>query len=184
MISEFIKGKTLVFIDAANLESSVKSLNWWVDYKKLYDYLKQETDLVGIRHYCPRLADNGQEKFFTVLKHIGIRLITKPLKIITEVDKFKDKLRKANFDVEIALDARELMNKYDSLLLFSGDSDFDYLVRFLRRNGKRVVVVSSKHHISKELISSCNKYVDLKKLRKYIERTDKQTKSPSFATGS
>jgi len=134
--------------------------------------LKQETSLVDIRHYCPRLIDNGQEKFFTVLKHIGIRLITKPLKIITEADKFKGKLRKANFDVEIALDAHKLMSEYNTLILFSGDSDFDYLVRLLHKNGKRVVVVSSKHHISKELIVSCNKYIDLKKIRKCIERTN------------
>ncbi len=173
MISKFVRGKTLVFIDAANLESSVKSLNWWVDYKKLYDYLKRETELVSIRHYCPRLSDNGQDKFFTVLKNIGINLITKPLKIITEAGRFKGKLRKANFDVEITLDARELMSEYKTFILFSGDSDFDYLVRFLRRNNKRVVIISSKHHISKELIASCNKYIDLKKLRKYIERINK-----------
>jgi len=183
MIHQYIKGKVYVFIDAANLESSVKSLDWWVDYKKLYNYFKQEGELVEIRHYCPQLGDDGQDKFFTVLKHIGIKLITKPLKVITEADKFKGDLRKANFDVEIALDARELMNKYDTLVLFSGDSDFDYLVRFLRQNSKRVIVVSSRHHISKELIASCNKYIDIKKLRKYIERTNKQTKSPSFATG-
>lgn len=171
MINQFVKGKVYVFIDAANLENSVKSLGWWVDYRKLYDYFRKETDLVGIRHYCPRLRDERQDKFFTVLKHIGIKLITKPLKVITLADRLKGDIRKANFDVEIALDARELISNYDTLVLFSGDSDFDYLIRFLRQNGKRVIVVSSKYHIAKELIASCNKYIDLKKLRKYIERT-------------
>jgi len=170
MISNFVKGKVYVFIDAANLENSVKSLGWWVNYRKLYDYFKKETNLVGIRHYCPRLGDERQDKFFTVLKHIRIKLITKPLKVITQADRLKGDLRKANFDVEIALDARELMPNYDTLVLFSGDSDFDYLIRFLRNNGKQVIVISSKHHIAKELITSCNKYIDLKKLRKYIER--------------
>jgi len=170
MIGKFVKGKVYVFIDAANLENSVKSLGWWVDYRKLYDYFRKETDLVGIHHYCPRLEDERQDKFFTVLKHIGIKLITKPLKVITLADKLKGDIRKANFDVEIALDARELIPDYDTLVLFSGDSDFDYLIRFLRQNEKRVVIISSKHHIAKELIASCNKYIDLKKLRKYIER--------------
>ena len=97
------------------------------------------------------------------------------------MDRAKGKYRKANFDVEIALDAREFVNSYDTLVLFSGDSDFDYLVKMLRERGKRVIVVSSRHHISKELIKSCNKYIDLKKLKLHIERVDK--KSPSFATG-
>ena len=141
-----------------------------MDYQKLYNYFKKETNLIGIRHYCPRLEDERQDKFFTVLKHIGIKLITKPLKVITLADRLRGDIRKANFDVEIALDARELMPNYDTLVLFSGDSDFDYLIRFLRQKGKKVVVISTKYHVAKELIASCNKYIDLKKLRKYIER--------------
>jgi len=173
MLSKYVKGKVYVFIDAANVENSVKSLGWWVDYKKLYNYLKQETELVGIRHYCPRFNDKRQDNFFTVLKKAGFKLITKPLKVITKADESKGDIRKANFDVEIAIEARELINEYDTCILFSGDSDFDFLVKRIREKDKRVVVISSKHHISKELINSCNKYIDLKKLRKYIERTDK-----------
>lgn len=184
MLKQFVKGKVYVFIDAANLENSVKSLGWWVDYRKLFEYLKHEMDLVRIRHYCPRFNNKSQDKFFTVLKQIGFHLVTKPLKVITGADKSKGDLRKANFDVEIALDAQNLMSKYDTLILFSGDSDFDYLVQLLRKNGKRVIAVSSRYHISKELIESCNKYIDLKKLRRYIERIDKNKKGPSFATGS
>ena len=32
MLKQFVKGRVYVFIDAANLENSVKSLRWWVDY--------------------------------------------------------------------------------------------------------------------------------------------------------
>ena len=56
------------------------------------------------------------------------------------------------------------------MVLFSGDSDFDYLIKKLRMEGKRAVVISTKYHISRELIASCNKYLDLKKLKPYIER--------------
>ncbi len=35
MIEKYLKGKVLVITDAANLESSVKSLGWWIDYIKL-----------------------------------------------------------------------------------------------------------------------------------------------------
>jgi len=63
-----------------------------------------------------------------------------------------------------------MANKFDTLVLFSGDSDFDYLVKNLRNKGKKVIVVSTKYHIAKELITSGNKYVDLKKLKVFIER--------------
>lgn len=170
MIKKYIKGKTIVIIDAANLENSVKSLGWWIDYRKLYDYFKSNADLIGIRHYCLRFEDEGQDNFFTVLKKIGYKLITKPLKVITQIDKAKGDLRKANFDVEIALDCMQLLDSYQTLVLFSGDSDFDYLVKTLRSRGKTVVVISSKYHISKELIDCCDKYLDIKKLKPLIER--------------
>ena len=170
MINKFIKDRTYIFIDAANLESSVKSLDWWIDYRKLYKFFKTKTKLAGIRHYCVRHNDKRQDEFFTVLKRQGFKLITKPLKIITETDKSKGDLRKANFDVEIALDAYLLKDSYDTMVLFSGDSDFDYLIKKLRMEGKRAVVISTKYHISRELIASCNKYLDLKKLKPYIER--------------
>ena len=163
-------GRTLVVIDAANLEHSVKSLGWWVDYKRLFIFFKTHTNLVEIRHYCPAFNDERQNNFFTVLKKSGFKLITKPLKVITEIDKAKGDIRKANFDVEITIDTMKLLADYDTLILFSGDSDFDSLIRHLRQKGKKVIVISSRYHISRELIESSNRYIDLKKLREEIER--------------
>ena len=82
----------------------------------------------------------------------------------------KGDIRKANFDVEITVDTMEMINSFDTLVLFSGDSDFNYLLRKLRNENKNVIVISAKHHISKELIESSNKYIDLKKLKSLIER--------------
>jgi len=50
------------------------------------------------------------------------------------------------------------------------------LVRKLRAKGKKVLVISTKHHISKELIESGNKYIDIKKLRNLIERKNKKAR--------
>ena len=175
-------GRVLIVIDAANLEHSVKALGWWIDYRKLYNFFKAQVHIVEIRHYCPHFNDERQNKFFTVLKKSGFKLITKPLKIITEIDKVKGDIRKANFDVEITYDTLALLEDYDTLILFSGDNDFNYLVKQLRQKGKKVIVVSSRYHISRELIDSSNRYIDLKKLRIEIER--QKIKSPSFSTGS
>lgn len=143
MINKFIKGKVCVFIDAANLEQSVKSLGWWVDYKKLYEYFNKNRNLEGIWHYCPRFEDERQDRFFTVLKKAGYKLVTKHLKVITQLDKERGDVRKANFDVEITVDALLLSEAYDTLVLFSGDSDFDYLIKTLKNKGKKIIVISS-----------------------------------------
>jgi len=168
-LNQYLKGRVLVIIDAANLESSVKSLGWWIDYIKLRDLFDKEK-LVEIRNYCVAHNTDNQNKFFTFLKKNGYKLITKPLKIIRAPEIEKGDIRKANFDVEITIEVLERMEKFDTLVLFSGDSDFDCLIRKLRAMDKRIIVISTKHHISKELIESSNKYIELKKLRKLIER--------------
>ena len=168
MISEYLKGKILVMIDAANLESSLKDLGWWVDYIKLRELFGR--NLIEIKDYCVHHGTENQNKFFTFLKNNGFTLITKPLKIIKIEDIQRGDIRKANFDVEIAVDAMEMIERFETLVLFSGDSYFNYLLKNLKKKNKKIIVVSTKEHIAKELIESCDKYIDLKKLRRQIKR--------------
>ncbi|MEW6610815.1 MAG: NYN domain-containing protein [Patescibacteria group bacterium] len=58
-----------------------------------------------------------------------------------------------------------------SSLLLSGDNDFVPVVRRLRERGKRIIVMSAKRHVSRELIQLAHKYVNLKKLKDRIELT-------------
>jgi uncharacterized LabA/DUF88 family protein len=169
MLKEYLKGKVLVVIDAANLESAVKSLGWWIDYIKLRELFEKDK-LIEIRNYCVQHNTDNQNSFFTFLKKNGYKLITKPLKIIKAPEIEKGDLRKANFDVEITFDIIEMIGQFDTLVLFSGDSDFDYLIRRLRAKEKKVVVISTKYHISKELIENSSKYIDIKRIRSLIER--------------
>ena len=169
MLKEYLKGKVLVVIDAANLESAVKSLGWWIDYVKLRELFNNDK-LIEIRNYCVQHNTDNQNNFFTFLKKNGYKLITKPLKIIKAPEIEKGDLRKANFDVEITFDILEMIGQFDTLVLFSGDSDFDYLIRRLRAKEKKVVVISTKYHISKELIENSSKYIDIKRMRSLIER--------------
>ncbi|MFH1188140.1 MAG: NYN domain-containing protein [bacterium] len=66
-IEKYLKGKILVMIDAANLESSVKDLGWWIDYIKLRDLFNGK-NLVEIRNYCVHHGTENQNNFFTFLK--------------------------------------------------------------------------------------------------------------------
>lgn len=171
MIRETIKKqKTMVFIDAANIELSAKDLKFKIDYKKLQKYLINNYKIEYLGFYTVRFETKEHDNFLTVLKKSGYKLNTKPLKIIKNRDRELGDIRKANFDVEIAVDAMKLIDKYQTMVLFSGDSDFDYLIKELRKSGKGVVVISLSHHISKELIESSDYYLDLKKIKGQISR--------------
>ncbi len=163
-------GKTAVFIDAANVELSAKDIGFKIDYKKLFFLLRKKSNLVYLGFYTVRFDNKAHDAFLTFLKKTGYKLVTKPIKIIKNRDKKLGDIRKANFDVEITVEAMKRINEFNTMILFSGDSDFDYLVKELRKKGKLVVVVSFKHHVSKELIQSANYYFDLRKIKKVIER--------------
>ncbi|MFA5131618.1 MAG: NYN domain-containing protein [Patescibacteria group bacterium] len=51
------------------------------------------------------------------------------------------KIPKCNFDVEICIDAIRLADKYDTLCLFSGDADFTALLRFLKYQKKKIILI-------------------------------------------
>jgi uncharacterized LabA/DUF88 family protein len=73
-------------------------------------------------------------------------------------------------DVELTIDILETKDKYDTLILLSGDSDFEPLLQLMKmKYRKRCLVMATKHSISIELIK-CAKYIDLKKLKMQIEK--------------
>ena len=160
--------KTAVFIDASNLELSAKSKGWRVDYKKLLLWLEGQYNLVYLGFFTARFDTKEHDGFLTFLKKTGYSLVTKPLKHL--LDKDHHHLRKANFDVEIAVESIKRSENYKTFVLFSGDSDFDYLIKELNSQGKHTIVISMKYHISRELIENADQYIDLSKIKKEIVR--------------
>lgn len=168
LIKKYIRGPVAVFIDAANILYSQKTLGWQIDYKKLAQYFKENFNLVFLGFYYGTVKDHaGQDRFFAMLKDRGFTLRTKPVKYINTA---KGAVLKGNLDLELAFDMLTLKDKFGTCLLFSGDSDFEIVIKHLRRVGKRVIVFSTKGHISIELIRNSHKYIDLKKLKPILER--------------
>ncbi len=75
------------------------------------------------------------------LDYNGYTMVTKPTKEFTDATG-RRKL-KGNMDIELAVDAMELADELDHIVLFSGDGDFRSLVEALQQKGKRVSVVST-----------------------------------------
>jgi len=167
MIGKFIKGKVAVFIDAANIFYSQRTLGWRISYEKLKEYFERECSVVRLFVYTATDAGRAEQaKFVTMLERSGFIVRTKPVKkirIASGVYQWK-----GDFDVELTMDMLDNTTSYDSAVLMSGDSDFAPLVDRVKSLGKRVIVMSVKGHISKELLERA-KYVNLKKLRKEIE---------------
>lgn len=169
LVREINKGRIAVFIDVANLELSAKDKGWRVDYERLYSLQKNIGQLIYCGFFTACFNTPSHNAFLTFIKKTGFRLVTKPLKIIKKRDG-SGHLRKANFDVEIAVETMKRINDFDTFILFSGDSDFHYLLKELKTKGKTTMVISMKHHVAKELVEIADFYIDLSKIKDSIER--------------
>lgn len=180
-----------IYIDAANLERSVQGmsvndgdvpsqfgtdssgqLRWRIDYKNFSKFFRKACDLREIKFYSADFETESHRGFLYFLKRIlKFKLETKPLKCYNDHTP-ETPHRKANFDVEIAVDAVFKLSSYDTLVLFSGDCDFEYLLKFLRGQNKNVIVFSRSGHVAKELPPASSYYFDLADFRSDLLRVE------------
>jgi uncharacterized LabA/DUF88 family protein len=81
-------------------------------------------------------------------------------------------IRKCNFDVEIAVDAIKMINHYDTFCIFSGDADFVYLNNFLKKQGKKIIVVKGGY-ITNKLRKTADLVLNAQNIKKHIARVEK-----------
>ena len=106
------------------------------------------------------------------LDYNGYTMVTKPTKEF--VDAAGRRKIKGNMDIELAVDAMELSEYLDHIVLFSGDGDFRSLVEALQHKGKRVSVVSTlttnPPMVADELRRQADQFIDLAHLQEEIGR--------------
>lgn len=164
------KKRLAIFIDAANIFYSQKTLGWRVDYEKFLSYWKKQGKVTGAYFYTAVISTNQKQlKFFKALKKIGYTVITREVKVIKD-SKNKKTIQKGNFDVKLAIDIVLKEKEYDMAILASGDSDFEPVLEHLKTIRKKVVVVSARGHIARELIKKADNYLPLEKLKTEIEK--------------
>ena len=78
-----------------------------------------------------------------------------------ELKTFPDGSKKANLDVEIAVDMLSLSSSYDTAILVSGDEDFAYAVNAVAFKGCRVEIAGFRHNTAPKLIDVADRYIEL-----------------------
>jgi uncharacterized LabA/DUF88 family protein len=170
MLNQFIKRRVYIFIDAANIFYTQRTLGWKISYEKLMKYFQEECgdNLGKIFVYTAFDSERPQQKkFLDMLEINGYIVRTKEVKRIRVAKGVYQ--WKGDFDVELAMDALDYIQKFETMVLLSGDSDFSPVIKRMKENSKRIIVMSAKNHISRELIKLSDKYINLKKLRDRIE---------------
>lgn len=158
-----------MFIDAENVFYAQRTLGWKISYQKLMAYLKKECgEDVKCFIYSGRDEHNTKQlKFLDMLEINGYIVRTKVIK------KIKDRKGgyhwKNNLDIELAFEMDDTKKKYETAVLLSGDSDFAIPIDRIKKAGKRIIVISTRGHISRELLERA-KFLDFRKIKAEISQ--------------
>jgi len=187
-------GRVYAFVDFGNVRPWAKEL--WpeenkfrisreVDIRKLAELINLIMPIKKLFYYgrysensnFPSSHENNKKYRASIFRldkarKSGFEVKTKDIKMIPHYDDsgvFIGKIPKCNFDVEITMDIITRIEKYDSVVLFSGDSDFGALLSHIKSKGKKVVVVCTRSRMSKELQLVADIFIPAETLGKFLK---------------
>jgi uncharacterized LabA/DUF88 family protein len=162
------RGRVAIFIDGSNLFYAALQLGIEIDYSKLLYRLTAGSRLLRSFFYTGVDRTNEKQQGFLLwMRRNGYRVIAKDLV------QLPDGSKKANLDVEIAVDMMALTGSYDTAILVSGDGDLAYAVDAVSYRGARVEVVSLRSMTSDSLINVADRYIDLDQIKEDIQKSNK-----------
>jgi len=129
------------FIDSQNLNLSIRSQGWILDFGKLRQYLRDKYSITKAFLFIGYVYDN--QDLYTALQKDGYILIFKPTL------RLPDGRVKGNIDADLVLHAMIEYKNYDKALIVTGDGDFYCLVDYLRKNDRLLkLMIPNKYAFS------------------------------------
>ncbi len=115
--------KIAVFVDVQNIYYTTRdTYSRQFNYRKFWQQLSAQGSIVVANAYAIQRTDDAQHKFQKALKHIGFEVKLKPY------IQRRDGSAKGDWDVGITIDIMQTAAAVDSIVLLSGDGDFDLLL--------------------------------------------------------
>ena len=148
--------KIAVFVDVQNIYYTVKdTFGCNFNYRKLWDNLSAEGEIVVANAYAIDRNDSQQRGFQKALDSIGFQVKLKPF------IQRSDGSAKGDWDVGITIDVMDsvaaIEEPIDTLVLLSGDGDFDRLLtRVSQEETIETVVYGVENLTAKSLIDAAD----------------------------
>jgi uncharacterized LabA/DUF88 family protein len=157
------RGRMVVIIDGTSLFYSVNQLGIEVDYLKFIQQLTKGGQLLRALFYTGCDSSNHKQKgFLHWMRCHGFRVINK------ELTHLPDGSKKANLEVEMAIDMMQLAPHCDTIVVVSGNGELAYALDSVSRLGVHVEVVSLRSMLSDRLRDVCDYYIDLEDIQEQI----------------
>jgi len=128
------------------------------NYRELWNRVSAQGNITSALAYATNRSDDKQIKFQDALRHIGFTVKLKPY------IQRSDGSAKGDWDVGIAIDVMQLSQEVDTIILLSGDGDFDLLLQKVSNDYQvNTEVYGVAALTAKSLIDSANSYHPIEK---------------------
>ncbi len=116
-----------IFVDVQNIYYTTRqAYGRQFDYRKLWQRISSEGEIVSATAYAIHRGDDKQLKFQNALRQIGFRVKLKPY------IQRSDGSAKGDWDVGMTIDIMDAAKDVDTVVLLSGDGDFDLLLEKIK----------------------------------------------------
>ncbi len=121
--------KIAIFVDVQNIYYTTRqAYARQFNYRELWQRISLEGKIVSAIAYAIHRGDDKQLKFQDALKHIGFKVKLKPY------IQRSDGSAKGDWDVGITIDVMQIAKDVDTVILLSGDGDFDLLLEKIKQD--------------------------------------------------
>jgi len=146
-----------VFVDVSNLYYCIglKYKGRKLDYNAYLTFIKDLGEVVQAIAYGAQI-DNEAAAFIYCLQEIGFQPKYKTPKVYSSKDKIK---KKADWDVGIAIDIVNMVDRLDLIVLGTADGNLEPAVTWAMQRGVDVIILASG--ISRELKDSATRYIEI-----------------------
>jgi uncharacterized LabA/DUF88 family protein len=146
--------KIALFADVQNIYYTCReAYGRQFNYRKLWQHISQQGEIVQAVAYAIHRGDDGQLKFQDALKHIGFEVKLKPF------IQRADGSAKGDWDVGITIDVMEAASEVDTVILLSGDGDFDrLLLTIYQKHGVETQVYGVPTLTAKSLMDAASQF--------------------------
>ncbi|PCJ38356.1 MAG: nuclease [Cellvibrionales bacterium] len=143
-----------IFVDVQNIYYTTRdAYGRQFNYRKLWQQISTQGDIVAATAYATQRNDDQQLRFHDALKHIGFTLKLKPY------IQRSDGSAKGDWDVGITIDVLDTAKDVDTVILLSGDGDFDLLLKKIRgKYGLSAEVYGVPALTSRSLMNAASAY--------------------------
>lgn len=149
--------KVAIFVDVQNIYYTTRqAYHCHLDYNAFWARVTRDRKVIKAIAYAIDRGDSRQQQFQNILRAIGFEVKLKPYIQRT------DGSSKGDWDVGITLDVMSWAPKVDTVVLASGDGDFDLLLKkAIQEYGVSTEVHSVEPLTASSLIQASSRFIPL-----------------------